>query len=106
MLLYKNKMLFFLTHATGGRFGFGQFLTPRVGAASFFCTSATGGMFGFGQFLTPRVRWNVFDQVCSFKLEVSNFFIAICMLQYFYCNIHIATCNMHIAMQYRFFSSK
>ena len=24
--------------------------------------------------LTPRVPWNVFDQVCSFGLEVSNFF--------------------------------
>jgi hypothetical protein len=62
--------------------------------------------FGFGEFLTPRVRWNVFDQVCSFGLEVSNFFLAICMLRYFNCNMHIATCNMHIAMQYRFFSSK
>ena len=28
---------------------------------------------------------NVFDQVCSFGLEVSDFFIAICM-QYAYCD--------------------
>jgi len=26
------------------------------------------------------VPWNAFDQVCSFGLEVSDFFIAICML--------------------------
>jgi len=44
------------------------------------------------------VPWNVFDQVCSFGLEVSDFFIAICMLQFF-----IAIC---ILLQYRFFSSK
>ena len=29
------------------------------------------------------VPWNVFDQVYSFGLEVSDFFIAICMLQFF-----------------------
>jgi hypothetical protein len=30
---------------------------------------------------TPRVSWNVFDQVCSFGLEVSDFKIATCILQ-------------------------
>jgi hypothetical protein len=30
-----------------------------------------------------RFRRNVFGQVCSFGLEVSDFFIAICMLQFF-----------------------
>ena len=29
------------------------------------------------------VPWNVFDQVCSFGLEVSDFFIAKCMLRFF-----------------------
>jgi hypothetical protein len=57
----------------------------------------------------PRVPWNVFDQVCSFGLEVSVFFIAICMLrfllQYAYCNVQYG-CNRHIVMQYGFFSSK
>ena len=42
----------------------------------------------------PRVPWNVFDQVCSFGLEVSNL-----LLQYaccnFYRNTHIVSCNMH-----------
>jgi hypothetical protein len=48
----------------------------------------------------PRVPWNVFDRVCLCGLEVSNFFIAICMLQflsqYAYCDMQYA-CNMHIA---------
>jgi hypothetical protein len=30
---------------------------------------------------TPRVSWNVFDQVCSFGLEVSDFKIATCILR-------------------------
>jgi len=55
------------------------------------------------------VPWNVFDQVCSFGLEVSDFLsqYACCdfLSQYAYCDVQYE-CNMHIAMQYRFFSSK
>jgi len=41
------------------------------------------------------VPWNVFDQVCVFGLEVSDFLIAICMLRFF-----IATCT--ICVQYAY----
>ncbi len=46
-----------------------------------------------------RVPWNVFDQVCSFGLEVSNFFIALCMLRFF-----IAICILRrvICVQYAY----
>ena len=59
----------------------------------------------------PRVPWNMFDQVCLFELEVSNFLsqYACCnfLSQYEYCNCDMQyTCNMHIAMQHRFFSPK
>ena len=56
--------------------------------------------------LTPRVPWNVFDQVCSFGLEVSKFFFRDMHAAIFYRNMHIALCNVHLAMQYRLFSSK
>jgi len=50
----------------------------------------------------PMVPWNVFDQVCSFGLEVSNFLLqcACCnfLSQYAYCDVQYA-CNMHIVMQ-------
>ena len=37
---------------------------------------------------------NVFDQVRSFGLEVSDFFYRNMHAAIFYCNMHIATCNM------------
>jgi hypothetical protein len=43
------------------------------------------------------VPWNVFDQVCSFGLEVSIFFIAICMLRFF---IAICILRRAICVQY------
>ena len=72
--------------------------------------------------------WNVFDQVCSLGLAVSDIFIAICMRRFFiaicilrcnidsfllnqkgldsmsilpkkFCNMHIVHCNMHIAIE-------
>jgi hypothetical protein len=59
------------------------------------------GVFGIGilYILTPRVSWNVFDQVCSFGLEVSNFFIAICMLRFF---IAICILRRAICVQYAY----
>ena len=42
---------------------------------------------------------NVFDQVCSFGLEVSNFFIAICMLRFF---IAICILRRAICVQYAY----
>ena len=57
----------------------------------------------------PRVPWNVFDQVCSFGLEVSVFLLQYAcsdlLSQYACCGVQYG-CNMHIAMQYGFFSSK
>jgi len=43
--------------------------------------------------VSPRVPWNVFDQVCSLGLEVSDFFTAICMLRFF-----IAICILRRAI--------
>jgi hypothetical protein len=42
---------------------------------------------------------NVFDQVCSFGLEVSDFFIAICMLRFF---IAICILRRAICVQYAY----
>jgi len=44
----------------------------------------------------PRVPWNVFEQVCLFGLEVSDFFYCNMHAAIFYRNmqIAIATCNM------------
>jgi len=45
------------------------------------------------------VPWNVFDQVCSFGLEVSDFFIAKCMLRFF---IAICILRRAICVQYAY----
>jgi hypothetical protein len=42
----------------------------------------------------PRVPWNVFDQVCSFGLEVSVIFYCNMHAAFFYRNMHIVTCDM------------
>jgi hypothetical protein len=67
--------------------------------------SATGGVFGFGQFLTLGCDGMCLTRFAHLDLKFP-FFYCNMHAAIFYCNMHIATCNMHIAMQCRFFSSK
>ena len=64
----------------------------------------TGGEGGFNSINSYShgeqwVLWNVFDQVCLFGLEVSDFFITICMLQFF---IAICILRRAICVQYAY----